>query len=75
MAGSQYPDVPAMFPEETGNAMELFLAMGDISKYQDKRLLAALSETGVNPAQFSYLSILCGCGELELHVLAQPLHL
>lgn len=74
MDGSQNPDVPAMFREETGNAMELFLAMGDISKYQDKRLLAALSETGVNPAQYSYLSILCGCGEMKLHELAQRLH-
>ncbi len=63
-----------LFEENDESAVELFLAMGDISKYQDKRLLAALSEIGVNPAQYSYLSELSTGERMNLRELAQRLH-
>lgn len=60
--------------ENSESALEIFMAMGDISKYQDKRLLSALSEIGVNPAQYSYLYVLCTVGKMNLGELAQRLH-
>ena len=57
-------------------AFSIFMTFGDISKYQDKRLLAALSHINVNPAQYVYLFTVCKNSgrDMNLSELAQILH-
>lgn len=55
-------------------AFSIFMTFGDIAKYQDKRLLAALSSVNVNPAQYIYLFTICTNKEMNLSELAQILH-
>ncbi len=55
-------------------AFSIFMTFGDIAKYQDKRLLAALSGINVNPAQYIYLFTICENREMNVSELAQVLH-
>lgn len=55
-------------------AFSIFMTFGDIAKYQDKRLLAALACVNVNPAQYIYLFTVCNNKEMNLSELAQILH-
>lgn len=59
------------------HAFSIFMTLGDITKYQDKRLLAALAHINVNPAQYIYLFTVCTKCEREMNLseLAQILHI